>query len=160
MAFSTNAFSQNTKAHKLFDKYEDQEGFTSVLVSEYAFQLFADVIEGEEEAFEEAAKMITGLRILTVDDQSKGDSFLKELSNTFELDSSDYKPLLTVKSDGENVLFYVREKSKKITEFVLLVLSPEAPVMILIEGDDIDLKKLKNVANNTDIELLDDLDKL
>lgn len=158
--FASNTFSQNTKAHNLFEKYEDKEGFTSVLISEYAFTLFADVMEGEEEEFEEAARMITGLRILTVDDSSKGASFLKELTSTFDLDSSAYKPLLTVKSDGEDVLFYVREQSNKITEFVLLVLSSDSPVMILIEGDNIDLKKLKNIADNTDIEYLDDLDKL
>jgi len=160
LAFTTNAFAQNTKAHNLFEKYEDQQGFTSVLISEYAFQLFADVMEGEEEEFEAAAKMITGLRILTVEDGSKGGAFLNELSSTFDLDSSAYKQLLTLKSEGENVLFYVREDRKKITEFVLLVLSPETPVMILIEGDDIDLKKLKDIANNTDLELLDELDNL
>jgi len=151
---------QNTAAHKLFEKYEDEKGFTSVLVSEYAFELFADVMEGEEEAFEEAAKMITGLRIITAEDSERGPAFLKELQNTFNLKSTGYKPLLTVKSDGDEVLFFLREQNKKIKEFVLLVQEPTAPTMILIEGNDINLKKLKNLAGNMDIEVMDELGKI
>lgn len=161
LLFSFGAMqAQNTAAHKLFDKYEDQKGFTSVLVSEYAFELFSDVMEGEEEAFQEAAKMITGLRILTADDADKGPAFLADLKSTFNLGSSGYKPLLTVKSDGDEVLFYLKEENKKIKEFVLLVQEPTSPVMILIEGTDINLKKLKNLAGNMDIEVMDELGKI
>lgn len=152
-----SVFAQNSAAHRLFDKYEDQEGFTSVLISDYAFQLLADVAEGSEEDFEQAAKMITGLRILTTENKQKAPQFLKELRSTFDLKSSFYKPLMTVKSDGEEVLFYLKEQNKKISEFILLVQSPESPVMILIEGNDIDLNKLKDLAGNTEIDALDQL---
>ncbi len=152
---------QNSAAHKLFDKYEDKKGFTSVLISEYAFQLLADVAEGEEEEFQEVANMITGLRILTAEgNATQSAEFAKELSKTFNFNSSSYKPLMTVKSDGEDVKFYLREENKKISEFILLVLDPESPVMILIEGENIDLNKLKKLANKTDIDMLDSLDKM
>ncbi|MBX2846176.1 MAG: DUF4252 domain-containing protein [Saprospiraceae bacterium] len=154
------AQAQNNSAHKLFDKYEDQDGFTSVIISEYAFQLLANVMEGEEEAFEEAARMITGVRILVAEDAAKGPSFLADLEKTFNFKTGGYQPLMTVKSDGDQVLFYLREQGKKITEFVLLVQEPTSPVMILIEGNDIDLKKLKNIAGNTEIDLLDELDDI
>jgi len=155
-----SATAQNTAAHKLFEKYEDKKGFTSVLISEYAFQLIADVTEGEKEAFDDAAKMITGLRIITSESSPQTAAFVKDLKSTFKLSSSNYKPLMTVKDDGEEVLFYLREQGKKITEFVLLVQSEDSPVMILIEGNDIDLKKLKNIANNTDIDMLNELENL
>lgn len=160
LLFSIATFAQNTAAHKLFNKYEDQKGFTSVLISEYAFQLIADVTEDEEEVFNEAASMIKGVRIITADSSNLAPNFLADLKKTFRFKSNAYKPLMTVKSDGDQVLFYLKEQNKKIKEFVLLVESPTAPVMILIEGDNINLKKLKNLAGKTDIDAFDVLDKM
>lgn len=160
LLFSIASYAQNTAAHRLFEKYEDKKGFTSVLISEYAFQLIADVTEGEEEVFNDAASMISGLRILTADSSNLAPDFLKELKKTFQFKNNAYKPLMTVKSDGDQILFYLKEQNKKIKEFVLLVESPTAPVMILIEGENISLKKLKNLAGKTDIDALDALNKM
>ncbi len=151
---------QNTVAHQIFDKYEDKKGVTSVLISEYAFQMLADVSDEEDKDFQELTSMISGLRILTAEDSSFSGALNNELKSAFNFKSSGYKPLMTVKDDGENVLFYVREQNKKISEFVLLVLDPTDPVMILIEGENIDLKKLKNLSKKTHIDVLKPIDQL
>ena len=160
MLIGISATAQNTAAHRLFDKYENEKGFTSVLISEYAFQLMADVTSDNEKDFNEAAQMIKGIRILTADNTTKGPSFLNDMRSAFNLKGNAYKPLMTVKSEGEEVLFYLKEDGKRITEFILLVQEPTNPVMILIEGDNIDLKKLKNIAGNTKIDALNGLDKI
>lgn len=154
------AQAQNTAAHKLFDKYEDEEGFTSVLISEFAFQMLSNVNKGGEKDFEEVGDMITGIRILTAENSSKAANFYRDLQQTFQMKSAQYKPLMTVKDDGEEVLFYLKEENKKIKEFILLVQNPTNPVMILIEGEDIDLNKLKRLSGKTDMGPLDQLNQI
>ncbi|MBN2668548.1 MAG: DUF4252 domain-containing protein [Bacteroidales bacterium] len=154
--------SAQTPASILFEKHSGQEGFTSIYITHYMFDLFAKIANDEEDKeFHDITSKLKSIKILTVDSAFEGshsNQFLKEID---ALIKGQYNEMMIIKDGKETVKFLVYERNDKISEFLMYVYGESEPVLIFIEGE-INLKDLSKLSKTMDVkgfEHLEDIDK-
>ncbi|MEN8157601.1 MAG: DUF4252 domain-containing protein [Bacteroidota bacterium] len=152
------AFGQNSAVDKIFDKYSGKEGYTTVYISSYMFNLLSSLESNDPEydEFKKATSGISSIKILA-QDGADSESFGKELLKM--LPRSEYQEMMKVKDQEEEVLFLAREEGGKITEFLLIVSGGSDDVLIAIQGD-IDMESLSSIASGLDIPGMENLEEM
>ncbi|HBO76515.1 MAG TPA: hypothetical protein DD653_17790 [Marinilabiliales bacterium] len=154
------AMAQESKLNQLFDKYSGQEGYTSVYITSYMFELFSKLDDESDAEFENMTKGLEAIKILTVSDGLDAKSrelFYQEISSATQ--QPVYKDFMIVKDGKQEVIFKVREDGKKITEFVMVVKDASEPVLMFLLGD-IDLKQISKMSKTMDIKGFEHLEKV
>jgi hypothetical protein len=151
-------YSQKSAVDKIFDKYSGKDGYTTVYISSFMFNLLnsLEVDDPEYNEFKKATSGINSIKILT-QDGSGSVSFGEELLDM--LPRSEYQEMMKVKDGNEEVLFLAREEGGRISEFLLIVSGGSDDVLIAITGD-IDLKSLSSIASGLDIPGMENLEEL
>jgi len=161
MFISLLTTAQETPALKFFDKYSGQEGYTSIYITKYMFDFFEKVSnDDEDKEFHEITSKLNAIKILTLDSAINADKSVKfnsELSQN--LPKSDYKQMMVVKDGKQTINFIIKEKSNKISEFLMIVYGDGDPVLIILEGD-INLKNISKLSKTMDINGFKYLDKI
>ncbi len=117
---SATGFSQS-----LFDKYEDLEEVTSVVVTQKAFELLAkmdiEVDDPEAQDFMDIATSVSSLKVFTTDNESIGADMKASVDKY--LKSSALTELMRVKDKDANVKFYIKEgkDSDHVSELLMFV---------------------------------------
>jgi hypothetical protein len=152
------AFGQKSAVDKIFDKYSGKEGYTTVYISSFMFNLLnsLEVDDPEYNEFKKATSGIKSIKILTQEDNNSA-SFGKELLAMLPRDQ--YQELMVVKDQEEDVLFLAREEGGKITEFLLIASGGSDDVLIAIQGD-IDLESISHIASGLDMPGFENLEDL
>ncbi|HDJ33812.1 MAG TPA: DUF4252 domain-containing protein [Bacteroidetes bacterium] len=139
---------------KLFDKYGEKEGYTTVYISKKMFEM-ASAMEMDDPEVQELVKNLTRIRILASDDvEEAGVNFFDELKNDFPF--GQFEELMTVHEKDQDVRFLVKEVDGKISHLVLIVGGADN-ALISIEGL-IDLKNIGKLSSGLGIEELDHLE--
>lgn len=160
---STGLFAQNDAISKYFNQYVDDPRFTVVYISPKMFDMFAkmDIAElaadGDKEAqiAMEVVKDLKGLRILTTEEEPE--KFYKEA--LAKLKSNSMESIMKVRSDGENVEFFVKDDGGSIIHELLLLVGGDEFVMLSFVGN-IDLKKIGKLAKMMDVKGAEHLEEL
>ena len=151
-----------TVADKIFDKYSGTEGFTTVYITKYMFDLFRNAGDGSEKD-DDMAKVLsnlTGIKILAADDDPETPISVNLYQEVMkQLPVSQYKELMVIKEKDQDVKFLVREDKGKVVELLMLVGGNNESVMICIQGI-IDMKNIGRLANSMDIEGMENLEKI
>lgn len=139
-----------------FDKYMDDERFTMVYISPKMFDLVSKVGADEMDAeLRDVIKDLKGLRILTTEENSA--EFYKEAKQ--KIDTKTYETLMTVRDEGSNIEFLVKDSGDIVEELLLLVGGEKEFVLMSFVGN-IDLKKISKLSKTLDIEGVEHLNKL
>jgi len=149
---------QNSAVDKVFDKYSGKEGYTTVSISSFMFNML-NSLETDDPEFEECKKATAGIQSIKILTQDGGDSeaFGAELLEM--LPRSEYKEMMVVKDQDEDVLFLAREQDGKITEFLLIVSGGGEDALIAIQGD-IDLESISSIAAGLDMPGFENLEDI
>ena len=158
MIFTLSTFGQKSAVDKVFDKYSGKDGYTTVYISSYMFNLMSSIDSDDPDynEFKKATSGISSIKILTQEDGSSN-SFGEELIAM--LPRSEYKEMMVVKDQEEEVLFLAREEGGKITEFLLIVSGGGEDALIAIQGD-IDMESISKIASGLDMPGLENLEDL
>ena len=158
MIFALSAFGQKSAVDKVFDKYSGKDGYTTVFISSYMFNLMSSIDSDDPDfdEFKKATSGISSIKILT-QDGSNSESFGEELIAM--LPRSEYKEMMVVKDQEEEVLFLAREEGGKITEFLLIVSGGGEDALIAIQGD-IDMESISKIASGLDMPGLENLEDM
>ena len=144
-----------------YDQYSGKEGYTSVYVTKYTFELFKKIENAQEgKDFDEVVTKLKAIKILAPDSAehvATNGRFLKELRAA--LPQAQYKDLMIVRDGPETISFMIREEGPKISEFVMTIEGDGAPFLLFLEGD-IDLNELAKLSRSVDINGFQHLDKL
>jgi hypothetical protein len=149
---------QNSAVDKVFDKYSGKEPYTTVSISSFMFNML-NSLETDDPEFEEFKKATAGIQSIKILTQDGGDSeaFGAELLEM--LPRSEYKEMMVVKDQDEDVLFLAREQDGKITEFLLIVSGGGEDALIAIQGD-IDLESISSIAAGLDMPGFENLEDI
>ncbi|MCP4313243.1 MAG: DUF4252 domain-containing protein [Bacteroidetes bacterium] len=152
------AFGQKSAVDKVFDKYSGKDGYTTVYISSFMFNMLnsLEVDDPEYKEFKKATSGINSIKILTQDGDGS-EAFGEELLEM--LPRSEYQEMMKVKDGEEEVLFLAKESGGKISEFLLIVSGGSDDVLIAITGN-IDLESLSSIASGLDIPGMENLDEL
>lgn len=152
------AMGQKSAVDRVFEKYSGKEGYTTVYISSFMFNLL-NSLETDDPEYNEFKKATAGISSIKILTQEMGNSkaFGAELLEM--LPRSEYQEMMVVKDQDEDVLFLAREAGGKITEFLLIVSGGGEDVLIAIQGD-IDLKSISSIASGLDMPGLKNLEDI
>lgn len=140
----------NSPIDKLFNKYANKEGFTTVNISG---KLLGLASKFDESKSKEAAifEKISGIRILSVENKelNKGLNFFSELESDGFFKNHNYEVLMEVTEKNEVVRFYGRSGEKGKLSELLLVVGGNDNTLISIRGliDPSDIGKITGSLN-------------
>jgi hypothetical protein len=150
---------------KIFEKYNGQEGFTSVNISKDMFQMFSSMGDTKDTSTLEMKKImdqLTGLKIITCNQdtlkQAKATAFYNEAVTAFP--KSEYKELMTVNEEGSSYRFLTKQDATgKIKEMVMLSKEKHEIVVLSLTGS-IDLATLSKLSKRMNIHGFENLGKM
>jgi hypothetical protein len=140
----------NSPIDKLFNKYANKEGFTTVNISGRLLSLANSFAEKKEDEIEMLNK-ISGIRVLSVEDSimNQNLNFYKELEADGFFKNNKYEVLMEVTDKNEVVRFYGRSGSNGKLSELLLVVGGNSNTLISIRGviNPEDIAKLTGSLN-------------
>ncbi len=128
-------FAQKSSIDKIFDKYANKEGFTTVNISGKLLSL-AGQFDSEDSDTSEMLSKLTGIRILTVENSeiTGNPDFYLELEKDGFFKNNDYEVLMEVTEATEVVRFLAKEGGKGKLSELLLVVGGDNSTLISISG--------------------------
>ena len=158
-------FAQSDQVSKIFDKYTETEGFTSVDISKGLFELFAEV-EADDPEFDDFQKAIEGLESLKLLayslEEGKGDlktkdDFIEDINNTISF--KDFKELMVVRDPDANINFYAKSDKQIITEMIMVVDGKDEAVLLSLFGN-LDLNYMAKLGSAMNMGGMEHLGKM
>lgn len=145
-------------SQSLFDKFEDLDDVTSVVVNKSMFNLLAkidvEVDDPEAQDFMDIASSLKSLKVFTTENKKIGDDMKSSVDSY--LKSSKMEELMRVKDKDANVKFYIKEgkDADHVSELLMFVTgmkNVEADgrkfeTVILSLTGDIDLNKIGSLT--------------
>lgn len=140
----------NSPVDKLFNKYANKDGFTTVNISGKLLSFASQFDDSKSKETEMLAKL-SGIRILSVEnkDLNKGLNFYKELEADGFFKNNNYEVLMEVTNKDEVVRFFGRAGDKGKLSELLLVVGGDDNTLISIRGviDPDDIGKITGSLN-------------
>lgn len=168
-----------TNAQSMFDKFEDMDGVTSVVVNQNMFKLLAKLdVETEDKEAQDYLNMIeslTSLKVLTTEDGTISNQLKAEVDNY--LAKSDLQELMRIKDGDQLVKFYIREGKDEdhVSELLMFITGlkevtkdtnitvngkkREIETVLLTLTGDIDLKQISKLTKQMEIPGGEQLEK-
>ncbi len=126
---------QKTPVDRLFDKYANQKGFTTVNISGKLLA-FASQLDTGENATNDMLSGLKGIRILSVEDKAlnKTLNFYEELKKDGFFKANNFEVLMEVTEKDEVVRFLARDAGNGKISDLLLVVGGKDNSLISISG--------------------------
>ena len=169
-----------TFGQSVFDKFEDMDGVTSVIVNQKMFKMLMDIqIQTDDPEAQEMIDMvgkITGLKVLTTGNEKISADMNSTVSNY--LKSSNLQELMRIKDGDQTVKFYVREgkDDNHVKELLMFAnglkeltkdqdiningQKREIETVLLSLTGDIDLRQISKLTNKMNVPGGDQLKKV
>lgn len=148
-------FAQKTPVDKLFEKYANQKGFTTVNISGKMLG-FASKMETGDETTAEMLSKLSGIRILTVEDEAinKSLDFYAELEKDGFFTNNSYEVLMEVTGQDEIVRFLAKDGGNGKLSDLLLVVGGNENTLISISGV-IDPENISKITKSINVDFGD-----
>ena len=149
-------------AQNVFDKFEDQDGITSVVVNKKMFTLLSkmEVKDKESQQYVNLIKKLDNLRVFVTQSDKKADE-MKSVSDKY-IKSSLLEELMKINDKGKSVKIYVKSgaSESQIKELMMFIEGSgnEEPVLMSLLGD-FDLNELSVLTDKMNLPGGDDLKK-
>ena len=144
-------------SQSLFEKYEDMDNVSSVVVNQKMFGMLAEMKvktnDPETDAFLDQIKMLNSLTVFTTTDSSVSDAISADVKTYVK--ASKLEELMRVKDGDQNIKFYVQSGRDEfhVSELLMLVrgrLSSDETVLLSLNGD-IDLRTLAVLTDQLNV---------
>ena len=159
LVLSANTFfAQQT----VFDKFEDQEGVTSVVVNKKMFNLLSKmkVEDKETQQYVNLIKKLENLRVFVTQSDKKADE-MKAASDKY-IKSASLEELMKINDKGKSVKIYVKSGAgdSQIKELMMFVEGgPNEETVLMSLIGDFDLNELSVLTDKMNLPGGDDLKK-
>lgn len=143
------AMAQSQAFMQIYNKYQDNPNFTVVSINQKMFSLFSnfEMDDPEDQQAMEAISKLKGMKILAADTLVDGNKLYNSIYNSL---SKNFEELMSVRDDGQNVKFLIKENGGKIDELILLVGGKDKFVAMSLYGT-IDLKNISKLSKGLNI---------
>ena len=156
--FSLFIISYTNFAQSLFDKYEDFDQVTSVVVTDEMFKLLKEIVPESDEAKEEINVLsdLTGLKVFSTEDAQTANQIINDANQYAK--NKKMVELMRINDKDNNVKFYIiKGNQPHIAKELIMILKSKNPnkpqsVVMLVTGN-IDLKKLSKL--NKKVKIID-----
>ena len=159
MLFPVLTMAQKTPTIKFFEKHSEEKGYTSVYITKYTFDFYAEISADEEsKAFQESVSSLNSIKVLENGSKStlENNPYYTELLPSLEK----YKEVLLHKEDGEITRIFIYKIDNKITEFVVLNYGSAYNILVIMEGENINIKQLSKLSETMKIDGIEHIEKI
>lgn len=154
MALIISPFIMNAQSQ--FDKFEDIDGVTSVIVNQKAFAMMSKIGAESDDEYLNLIKNITTLKVFATEDTSVSKKMEVEVKSY--LVKANLEELMRVKDGNSNVKIYVKEGKNEdfVKELFMFVKdgddkSGHAQTVIIYLTGDIDLKQISKLTEKMNL---------
>jgi hypothetical protein len=159
LLFVTNVFFGQ---QSLFDKFEDQDNVTAVIVNQKMFQLMSKmkVDDKETQQYVNLIKKLDNLKVFVTNNSGKAGE-MKSVADKY-LKSANLEELMRVNQGGKSVKIYVRSGSKDtlVKELFMFVEgAPKEQTVLLSLTGEFDLNDISVLTDKMNLPGGDDLKK-
>ena len=151
---------QQSPTINFFEKHSEDKGYTSVYITKHTFDFFAKISDDNDaQSFKKAVSTLNTIKVLESEHGSKSKEnniFYTELLPALK----NYEEILQVKEDGQIIKIFVLSQNDKITEFVVLIYGPSENILVIMEGEDINIKQLAAMSDNMNINGLEHINEI
>ena len=146
-----------TVAQSQFDKFEDIEGVSSVIVNQKAFELMSKIGSETDPEYLDLIKNINSLKVFATEDAAVAREMQSEVEKY--LSNKQLTELMRVKDDGDNVKIYVREGKNEnyVKELLMFVKDSDGESVIISLTGDIDLRQISKLTDKMNLPGGDEL---
>jgi len=149
-------------AQSVFDKFEDQDGITTVIVNKKMFSLLSkmEVKDKQEQEYVNLIKKLDNLKVFVTQSDKKSD----EMKAVFDkyIKTASLEELMRVNEKGKSVKIFVKSGAtdSQIKELLMFVegIGQEETVLMSLTGD-FDLEELSVLTDKMNLPGGDDLKK-
>lgn len=136
-------------AQTQFDKFEDINGVTSVIVNQKAFSLMSEIGSESDDEYLSLIKNINSLKVFATEDKTVAGQMAEEVSKY--LNKASLEELMRVKDGDSNVAIYVKEGKRDgfVKELFMFVEDKEnssGETVIFSLTGNIDLKQVAKLT--------------
>ncbi|MGM0620670.1 MAG: DUF4252 domain-containing protein [Bacteroidota bacterium] len=144
---------QKSPVDKLFEKYANKQGFTTVNISGKLLGFASKMDTGDEEV-SDMLSQLSGVRILSVDNSELAGApdFYAELNNDGFFDNNEFEVLMEVTESDEVVRFLARDAGNGKFSDLILVVGGDDSALISISGI-IDPENIGKITKAVDVDL-------
>jgi len=148
-----------TSAQSQFDKFEDMDGVSSVIVNQRAFSLMAQIGAESDDEYLDLIKNIKSLRVFATEEDAASNKMEAEV--TTYLKTAKLEELMRVNDDGNNVKIYVKEGKNEeyVKELFMFVKSKDEQTVVVLLTGDINLTQISKLTAKMNIPGGEHLDK-
>ena len=154
VALITTPFFINAQSQ--FDKFEDIDGVTSVIVNQKAFSMMSKIGAESDDEYLNLIKNINTLKVFATEDASVAKQMEVEVKNY--LDKANLEELMRVKDGNSNVKIYIKEGENEdyVKELFMFVkdggdkTGHDQTVIIYLTGN-IDLKQISKLTEKMNL---------
>ncbi len=151
---------QESPIDAIIDKYGDEDGFTTIVITSEMFSLFSTIeVDDENNDFANLVEDLSSIKIITFDNESKSKNAKLDFYQSLmkDLPAQNYTELMSVKEKDQNVKFFIRKlESGKIGEMIMVSGGDEDNTLISITGQ-IDLNDMSKLSHSLGIKGLENL---
>lgn len=158
---STNIFGQTEELNKLFDKYQDTEGVTSIKIAKPMFKLLNNlkIDDNELGKIQPLLGKVNGLKMLVLEKSGTSKNPIinegkieKDIATS--LKNMKYEELVTVNSKDAKIKFMTQDITSNVMDNLILnIVSEDSSVLMMLDGkismDDVNnlMSETKNVTS-------------
>ncbi len=149
-----------TFAQSQFDKFEDIDGVTSVIVNQKAFALMSKIGAESDEEYLDLIKNINTLKVFATEDASVAKQMKLEAQKY--LKNAKLEELMRVKDGDDNVKIYIKEGANDnyVKELFMFVNDSSDETVIISLTGNIDLRQVSKLTDKMDLPGGDELKKV
>lgn len=129
--FAIAIVAANAQVSKLFERYSDTEGVTSVYISKAMLRMMPDIRTNGLE-FNDMTEKLNSIRVLTTENTDLANKMGKELDSEIKKDS--YELLLSANDDGAKANIYLKTESTGISHYLIIARESSELSIVLISG--------------------------
>lgn len=146
---------------QFFEKYVEEDGFTSIRLSQRMFSLIAQLDNKDDREVKETASKLSGLHILAADSAELKDGLQLYREAMATLKGKNYESLMSIRDGTERIEFYILDSGTrdKVEELLMLVGGEHTFFLLSITGE-ISLRQIAKLADSMEIEGMQHLEKL
>ena len=153
---STNIFGQTEELNKLFDKYQDTEGVTSIKIAKPMFKLLNNLKIDDEELgkIQPLLGKVNGLKMLVLEKSGTSKNPIinegkieKEIATS--LKNMKYEELVTVNSKDAKIKFMAQDITANVMDNLILnIISEDSSVLMMLDGKN-SMEDVNNLMSET-----------
>ncbi len=138
-------------AQSQFDKFEDMDGVTTIVVSQKAFELMTKIGVESDDEYLDLIKNLESLKVFVTENAVVATQMATEVNKY--LKTSKLEELMRINDDGNNVKIYIKEGSNKdfVKELFMFVKSDDNQTVIVSLKGDIDLNQISKLTEKMNI---------